>query len=281
MKHNLGSEFRMPKVSVIMATYNCEETIEKCVESIINQSFSDWEFIICDDCSVDNTFEILLKYQRDFPDKFIILQNETNSKLAFSLNRCLSVANGEYIARMDGDDESFPGRLKRQVDFLDSHADYDVVGTAMIPFDENGDLPIKRASVLTPSGEDLLSGPCFFHATIMMRKSAYETVNGYYVSKRTQRAQDYDMWFRFFAKGLKGYNLQEGLYHVREDNNAYRRRSFKSRCYEVQTRLKGYKLLSYPINKYIYAFKPIIAAAIPKRMMKSHQVEVNKRKIDN
>ena len=69
----------MPKVSVIMATYNCEETIEKCVESIINQSFSDWEFIICDDCSVDNTFEILLKYQRDFPDKFIILQKTSKN----------------------------------------------------------------------------------------------------------------------------------------------------------------------------------------------------------
>lgn len=268
----------MPKVSVIMATYNCEDTVEKSIKSILSQTYSDWEFIICDDCSTDHTFEILLKYQQDFPDKFIVMQNEKNSKLAFSLNRCLEVAKGEYIARMDGDDESFPERFKRQVDFLDAHSEFAVVGTAMIPFDENGDLPIKRASALTPSGKDLTSGPCFFHATIMMRKSAYDTVNGYYVSNRTQRAQDYDMWFRFFANGLKGYNLQEGLYHVREDDNAYKRRTLKSRCYEVQTRVKGYKLLRYPIYKYVYAFKPIVAALIPRRKMKDYQVKVNTRK---
>ena len=258
-----------------MATYNCEDTICRSVESIINQTYQDWEFIICDDCSTDTTCHILEKYALDYPAKIILLKNEANSKLAFSLNRCLSVAKGTYIARMDGDDESFPTRLEKQVSFLDSHPEYAVVGTAMVPFDEKGDKPVRYPKEI-PNKRDLLSRSPIFHATIMMRKSAYDAVNGYYVSKRTQRAQDYDMWFRFFSIGLKAYNLQEGLYHVLEDDNAIRRRTFKTRLYEVQTRLIGYRKLRYPWYLYLYAFKPLLAALIPVSLMQKYHEMTDK-----
>lgn len=267
----------MPKVSIIMATYNCADTVEQSIMSIVNQTFKDWEFIICDDCSFDNTMDILNMYKERYPNRFIIIHNDKNSKLAFSLNRCLQLANGEYIARMDGDDESYPERLERQVNFLDTHLEYAVVGTAMIPFDENGDRPIMLANP-EPQKRELVSGPCFFHATIMMRKEAYKAVDGYYVSKRTQRAQDYDMWFRFFANDLRGYNLQEGLYHVRENQEAMKRRTLRSRCYEVQTRLKGYRLLNYPWYIYYNAFKPVFIALIPNGIMqKYHVLSMKKR----
>ena len=120
----------MPKVSIIMATYNCEDTLRKSVNSIVSQTFSDWEFIICDDCSTDGTYEILLEYKNQYPDKFVILHNKVNSKLPFSLNRGLEVARGEYIARMDGDDEALPDRLEKQVAFLDSHSEYSEIGRA-------------------------------------------------------------------------------------------------------------------------------------------------------
>lgn len=266
----------MPRVSVIMATYNCEKTLKRSINSILSQTFSDWEFIICDDCSTDNSYQVLLDYLRDYPQKFTVLKNRKNSKLSYSLNRCLEVAKGEYIARMDGDDESFPDRLKKQVEFLDEHPEYSVVGTAMVPFDEKGDKPI-RYSIEVPGPKDLLSRSPIFHATIMMRKEAYLAVGGYTVSKRTERAQDYDMWFRFFAKELKAYNLQYGLYHVLEDDTAIKRRTFKTRYYEVQTKLLGYKKLEYPWYLYFFAFKPLFAAMVPSRVMLKYHMVTDKK----
>ena len=99
-----------PLVSIIMGAYNCEATIEKCVESILQQTYKNWQFIICDDFSSDNTFDILKKYE-DKDSRIIILHNECNKRLAASLNNCLKVAKGKYIARMDADDESLPQRL--------------------------------------------------------------------------------------------------------------------------------------------------------------------------
>ena len=261
----------MPKVSVIMATYNCQETISKSIDSVVRQTYYDWEFIICDDCSTDQTYNILLSYQERYPEKIVVLKNEVNSKLSYSLNRCLQTAKGEYIARMDGDDESLPQRLEKQVKFLDNHPEFDMVGTAMIPFDENGRKPVRYAKRI-PDKRDMLNRSPFFHATIMMRKSAYEKVGGYTVSKRTVRAQDYDMWFRFFALGMRGYNLQEGLYLVLEDESAIKRRTFKTRAYEVLTKLKGYQLLGFPIHLYIFAFKPLFAAMIPVKLMQKYHI---------
>lgn len=261
----------MPKVSIVMATYNCSQTLRRSIDSILTQTYTDWEFIICDDCSTDDSYSILLQYADIYPEKFKILKNTSNSKLSYSLNRCLEIAEGEYVARMDGDDESVPQRLEKQVQFLDEHPEFDVVGTAMIPFDENGHKPVRYAKKI-PNSRDMLNRSPFFHATIMMRKSAYQKVGGYTVSRRTVRAQDYDMWFRFFALGMKGYNLQEGLYLVLEDEMAVKRRTFKSRAYEVLTKLKGYRLLGYPIHLYIFAFKPLIAAMIPAKVMQKYHV---------
>ncbi len=252
-----------------MATYNCHNTLAECIDSIINQTFQDWEFIICDDCSKDDTFDILMEYAHQYPRKIVVLKNEKNSKLAYSLNRCLEVAQGEYIARMDGDDISLPARLDKQVRFLDEHPEYAVVSCGMTPFDENGK-GTTRAGTEIPEVRALIWGSPFAHATILMRRSAYDAVKGYTVSKRTERAQDYDMWFRFFKAGLKGYNMQQALYEVREDTAAYKRRSVKVRMYEVLTKLKGYKLLGFPFYLYPCAFKPILIALIPNGLMKAY-----------
>ena len=83
------------------------------------------------------------------------------------------------------------------------------------------------------------------------------------------------MWFRFFALGLKGYNMQEPLYLVLEDDKALKRRTFKTRCYEVQTKLKGYKMLHYPPQKYIHAFKPVLTALIPVKLLQTYHIKTD------
>lgn len=249
-----------------MAVYNCGQTVVEAIESILSQTYKNWEFIICDDCSTDNTHEILLCYKEKYPDKFIILKNEHNSKLPYSLNRCLRHTCGEYIARMDGDDISQPERLEMQLEFLQKNPAYDLVGTSMIPFDQNGDRP-PRSCKKDPNKFDLIKNSCFNHATILMKKSIYDSLNGYTVLPRTTRGQDYDLWFRFFAAGFKGYNMQTPLYKVRESLGDFKRRTFKVELYSVQTRLVGYKLLNYPLRYYIFAFKPIVVGLIPNRIM--------------
>ena len=264
----------MPKVSIIMATYNCENTLKKSMDSILAQTFEDWEFIICDDCSTDGTLKILNDYAEKYPKKIIVIKNEVNSKLSYSLNHCLEHAKGEYIARMDGDDISLPERLEKQVKFLDEHPEYAVVSTAMTPFDENGTRP-ARFMKPEPTKDDLLSRSPFAHATIVMRREAYDAVGGYTVSKRTERGQDYDMWFRFFDLGFKGYNMQESLYLVLEDDTAIKRRTLRTRYYEVQTKLKGYRLLNYPPYKYIHAFKPILTALVPVKLIQHYHIKTD------
>lgn len=254
------------KISIIMAVYNCGETIVEAIESVLSQTHENWEIIICDDCSIDNTHDILLGYKQKYPDKFIILKNERNSKLPYSLNHCLRHASGDYIARMDGDDISLPERLEKQLKFILENPIYDVVGTSMIPFDKNGDRSPRNCKKC-PNKFDLIKNSCFNHATILMKKNAYDSLNGYTELPRTTRGQDYDLWFRFFAAGFNGYNIQEPLYKVRESLDDFKRRTFKVELYSVQTRLIGYKLLNYPLRYYIFAFKPIVVALIPNRIM--------------
>ena len=93
-----------PKISVILPVYNCGATLTDAIESIIKQTFSDWELIICDDCSTDESYQIALNYENMYPDKIKVLRNDKNLMIAKSLNRCLKASCGEYIARMDGDD---------------------------------------------------------------------------------------------------------------------------------------------------------------------------------
>ena len=128
------------RVSVIMATYNCADTVEKAIDSILAQTYENWVMIICDDGSTDHTLEILNRYKVQYPDKFVIIRNETNQKLPYSLNHCLEYVETDLVARMDGDDWSTPDRFEKQVSFLKEHPEYDLVGTGVIVSDGQNEL---------------------------------------------------------------------------------------------------------------------------------------------
>ena len=117
----------MKKVSVIMGIYNCGPTLQEAIDSILAQTYSNWELILCDDGSGDNTYAIADEYRRKYPDRIVLLRNESNTGLNHTLNRCLEVATGDYVARMDGDDISLPDRFEKQVMFLDAHPEYTIV----------------------------------------------------------------------------------------------------------------------------------------------------------
>lgn len=123
-----------PKISVIMGIYNCESTLDEAIESILNQTFTDWEMIMCDDGSSDGTYIKAKEYEKKYPGRFVVIRNEHNMGLNITLNNCLKLAKGEYIARMDGDDISLPQRFEKEVDILDNHPEFAIVSTPMIFF---------------------------------------------------------------------------------------------------------------------------------------------------
>lgn len=253
------------KISVIMAAYNSEKTIAESIDSILNQTFSNWELIICDDGSSDNTYSIIKDYESKYPDKIVAIQNDHNSKLPYSLNHCLKYAKGEYVARMDADDKSYPERLEKQYQFLSSHPEVDVVGTGMTCFD--GDrMTGERLPPAEPSFKIIGLGVPFFHATIMMKRTVYEQLGGYSLKNYVLRCEDVDLWIRFFAKGFNGANLQEALYYVREDLAASQRRNFKNAINASKTLFYGFRENNYPTKQYLYVLKPIISVLVPQKI---------------
>lgn len=265
-----------PLVSVIMGAYNCEKTLERAVNSIIEQTYNNWEFIICDDCSTDETLTILKKFEKR-DARICVLHNAQNMRLAASLNRCLNIAQGKYIARMDADDESLPRRLETQIRFLEEHPEYDVVGCNRMIFDEKGDRGI-RTSIEFPNQSILMKDTPFAHPTIVMKKSVYDALGGYTVSKATMRAEDLDLWFRFYEKGFKGYNLQQVLYRYREGVHDLEKRSLAAGIQTAKVFWNGYKRIQLPLYRRAWAVKSIIAAMIPNRvMMKYYAVKKTKK----
>jgi glycosyltransferase EpsE len=256
----------MVKVSVIIAAYNCQQTIVDCLQSIYRQSFQDWEIVVCNDGSRDATAAILEQYQSK--DRRIrLLHNEVNHGAAFTRNRCMAQASGEYIAIQDGDDRSPGHRLTEQVLFLDGHREYAFVSSAIDLYDTHRSLG-RIANRENPSKRDFLWSSPFCHAATMFRSEVLRKVGGYRVSFETKRGHDYDLFMRLYADGFRGYNLSQSLYEYRIDGNDCQRRRYKYRIHEAIIRYKGFTSLHLMPRGWLYVFKPLILGLIPFHTLK-------------
>ena len=191
-----------PKVSIIMGIYNCESTLIESIESIINQTYTNWELIMCDDCSKDNTFKVAKEYTDKYPDKIKLIRNEKNLTLGPTLNRCIELVEGKYIARQDGDDLSTSNRLYKQIEFLENNIQFDLVSSSMSIFDENGEYGV-RSLKSEPVGKDLMKGSVFAHATVVMKSEVMKNLNGYSNEIGKKQVEDYDLWFRFLKMDIE------------------------------------------------------------------------------
>lgn len=253
---------RSPSISVIMGIYNCESTLSAAIQCILDQTEQDWELIMCDDGSSDGTLSLAEKFRDRFPDKIFVLRNERNMGLSHALNRCLAVARGKYIARMDGDDLCSPERFSEERKTLEADVDIAIVSTDLLCFDESG-VWGRLAFPTNPEKHDFLRSSPFGHAPCMVRREAYEAVNGYSEDKRVSRAEDYDLWIRMYRKGYRGINLHKPLYQMRDDRNAFKRRSFSSRLRESYVRAKAIRELGLPFYGYAYVIRPILVGLLP------------------
>lgn len=142
------------------------------------------------------------KYAKKYPDKIKLLKNEKNITLGPTLNRCIEIAEGKYIARQDGDDVSVNYRIEKQVSFLESNNSFDLVGSNMIVFDENGEYGVRKVKE-EPQGKDLMVGSVFAHATVLMKTEVMKALNGYSENSSKHQVEDYDLWFRFLKKDIE------------------------------------------------------------------------------
>lgn len=258
----------MPEISVIMGVYNQfnREVLLAAVKSILNQSFTDFEFIIYDDGSYPEAAE-LLKEVGQLDKRILLIGHAENHGLAFSLNACIHRARGKYIARMDADDISYPDRLQKQKDFLEKNREFSWVGCNIEVFDDGG-IWGRRQMPEKPRESDYLKYSPYAHPTVMYRAEIFDSNHDYAASKETLRCEDYEIFMRFRQAGLRGANLQEYLFCYREDMDSYKKRTFTHRINEARCRYRNFRSMGILFPKgWLYILRPIAASLIPNKML--------------
>ena len=273
------------RVSIAMAIYNCSDTLKEAIDSIIAQTYKDWELIMCDDGSHDNTLKIAKEYEEKY-ENILVIQNGENIGLPASLNHCVEHAQGEFIARMDGDDISLPERFEVEVSMLNAHPEFAIVSCAMINFDENGDWGVQRKPEY-PTRNDFLYDSPICHAPCIMRKDALADVGYYTVRPDLRRGQDYFLWHKFYCKGYRAYNMQTPYYKMRDDQAAAARRGtnlsfrkrFASRWERAKVQWEIIGNLGFPFYKRFAVLRPLIIACLPQSIyIYLHKKGINKQK---
>lgn len=250
-----------PLISILMGVYNCADTLEEAVKCIEEQTYENWELIICDDCSSDRTFEIAQELAKK-ESRIVVLKNENNFTLAPTLNKCLEVARGNFIARMDGDDCCHKERLKRELYFLMKHSEYALVSCQMELFDAQGVYKLI-SHIDVPEKKHLVKKSQFCHAGCMIRADVMKELGGYRIEKSINRVEDYDLWIRLYNAGYKGFNIQEPLYSMRDDRYAQKRSTWLNRINEAKVKWYACRVFELPIYSYFYAAIPIIKWMMP------------------
>tara|TARA_B100001750_G_C15349286_1_gene516310 strand:- start:9 stop:842 length:834 start_codon:yes stop_codon:yes gene_type:complete len=263
-------------LTVIISVYNNADTISETMDSIFNQTYSDFDIFCVDDASTDETLTILEGYARK-DSRLNIIRNEKCNGLAANLNVMLNKASGDYIARMDGDDICLPTRFEKQIAFMEANPKTDILGTAAIVIDEVG----KETEVLQwpVSHENIVkviwANP-IIHPSVMFRCHSIRNIGGYPLYRRRQ---DYALWFTAAKNGLHFANLEEPLLKYRVIKNHYKKTPRKDHFLQLRLGWKGYASMG-GINPKIYLFIawPFVRSFMPSKIQNA--VHRKLRKLD-
>lgn len=258
------SDEQAPLVSVVLPVYNAEKTIGRAVESILEQTFSNFELLIINDGSTDRTSKII----SDFSDPRISILSQENKGLVLSLNRGIESAIGKYIARMDADDISLPGRLEKQVSFLGKNPSYAIVGTATKIIYEDGKKGIRYRPRNTADIRKNIVRICpFTHSSVMIRKNVFDRVGLYDSSMDGSKellVEDYDLWVRILAAGYDMANLSDVLMvYNRGCDSILRNRTLVNRMrQQILSRINAIKILNLGFHEYLNLIPVIILSVL-------------------
>ena len=257
-----------PTVSVVLCVYNPDiEQFYQAVKSIIEQSFTKWEMILYDDGSDTIYKDDIYKISgMDYRIRYV--RNEQHHSLAYGLNEAMKLARGKYIARMDGDDISYPERLEKQVCFLEENEVYMWVGSNIATIDEEGNKWGERFYPVLPEKKDFLKFSPYAHPSVMIRIKELLSYGGYKTGEHPYRSEDYELFMRLHALGEQGVNLQEVLLKYRETKESYGKRTLAFQLQEAGVRLEGFERLGLrnPLV-WFYILKPVFVWMIPDKWL--------------
>lgn len=248
-----------------MGVRNGGAELAPAVDSILAQTVHEFEFVICDDGSTDDTRGQLERYARQ-DDRIRVLHNAESKGLAAALNQCLHLVKGRYIARMDADDLSSPPRLERQLAYLERHSKVAFVG-CVAHLKRNGAPAGIRSFPERPTVRDFYITQPFLHPTLVFRREALEAVGGYCEDRHCILCEDYDLLLRLYAKGLYGANLQEALFTYSLPPTAKGNRKMRHRWNEVVTRWRRFRQLKLLPCALPWVIKPVLVGLLPVRVL--------------
>ena len=214
-----------------MPVYNAEKFLQQAIDSILQQSFTEFEFLICDDCSCDSSNEILR--QAAMADSRIkLLHNDKNSGVTYTLNKLLREAASPFIARMDADDIAISNRLQLQYDFMQKNPEIAVAGGDLEIINESGENIGKRCYPRTYQDikSSIICRSPLAHPSVIMRKDVIDKLNGYLEQRG---CEDYYLWLRIVEKGFKIANLPETLLRYRLSANQIKQRDMKKSLFST------------------------------------------------
>jgi glycosyltransferase involved in cell wall biosynthesis len=260
----------LPLISVVMACYKePKEILKRSIDSILNQTFRNFEFIIVlDDPENHSAIELLEEYcQNDQRIRYFI--NQMNMRQGYSRNLAIKNSIGYYIAVQDGDDESMPERLEIQYDFMKNNPDVDLCASGIRYLTFNKKILIDRK--YKNEIEKVIKRYCpIASATILAKKIIFEKFGYYDDSIKTKYVEDYDLWIRFYLDNMKISNIDDILYlYYQSDNNIKGGNTKKQLKQTIKLKLRYRKRLKFSLGDYVYILAELMLLLIPPSLIRT------------
>lgn len=251
----MGVQYRRDNLSML----------ERSIDSVLCQTYCELELIICERGSTAHAKQLLKSYC-ETDSRVKLIDGETAKSFSEQLNMCIAQAKGDFIARMDDDDYSYPERFERQLNYLYKNPEAAFVGCNVKLMQDGADAGFQRFPE-NPQVKDFLFSMPFIHPSLVFRKQALEAVGGYSELDRCERCEDYDLLLRLYEKGYFGANLQTEYFIYTLPPNGVTSRSFRDRVNETKTRFARYKALKLLPIALPYALKPLAVWLVPSRAL--------------
>lgn len=255
-----------PTVSIILSSFNQASTLNKSLLSIFQQPFQDYEVIIINDGSIDNTKTLLDNWQPKFThNKFTVISNKTNIGLTKSLNIGIKKASGKYIARLDADDWWEKDKLNQQVSWLNKNPDYGVLGTFYVNHYKSHIKKITLPNTDEQIRKEIYKQNPFGHSCVLINAQLLKKAGGY--DNNIKYGQDRDLWFRLLPL-TKFANLDQYLVNRTINSKISRTSKNKQLIQTLKTNHKYIKKYHAPYFNYLYLFEPLLLLLIPNWLKK-------------
>lgn len=259
---NFYQNTKLPKISVVMSAYNGAKYLKEAIESILNQTFEDFEFIIVDDDSIDKTEEILVEYKRKDP-RIKIITNRENIGLTKSLNKAIKITKGDYIARMDADDIAMAERLETQLEFMKKNPEVGAVGCWYYLIDKTGNIFEKRRppTKFSKIKKALLASSPLIHPGMFIKKEVLEKIGPY--DEEFKYAQDRDLLFRILQYYKLAVVPQFLLKFRHTPGSISLKKEIEQKKYCLKAIKNAFKNRIYPKWRYIFCVPALISVHLP------------------